>query len=498
MSNRILAIDIQQDQISSVLLTHSLKGIRIVETACSKIIQETKGDNPLQAVQDTLTKILVKMGDVHGRCIVSIPSHHFFFRTIELPFKNKKKNSLILPFELESYLPCPVEDVEFDFCMLDNLKVTRNLKVTSKNSKNSSKTNMAGVAGIQNDVLKKFKKVFDDCDIHPDMVTPGSGYSAALVCAGAADQSGLLFFIHVEPLLAAVYVVRFGEIAFSRSFLLNSDDPVQSVKTNLIHTLLSFNEVFSNSLELNEIIVSGTASFMQELCGDIEKEMNVQVHDFNIFKAEKITPVSGQLADYQYDSIQNAIAMGVNEIKGVETYNFTRQVSDFTLFYHENRSNVIALAILSFFLFMAWAINPIIQINRMERRIEQLDTRTTQVFKSCFPDVKTIVDPVHQMQVKVDALQEKKNSNFFDESLLCIDLLNEISKSLPSSLDIIFSRFVRTENNLLVTGSADQFITIDKMKNYFKNIKFFKEVDINSASMDKIDKRVKFNLKILL
>ncbi len=492
MSNRILAIDIQKDQISSVLLTHSLKGIRIVETACSKIVQETEGDNPLQAVQDTLTAILVNMGDVYGRCIVSIPSDYFFFRTIELPFKNKKKNSLILPFELESYLPYSVEDVEFDLCLLDNLKVTR------KNSKNSSKTNMAGVAGIQKDVLKKFKNLFDDCNIHLDVLTPGSGYSAALVCAEAADQSGFLFFIHVEPLLASVYAVRFGEIAFSRIFLLNSDDPIQSVKTNLMHTLLSFNEIFSNPLELDEIIVSGTASFMQELCGDIEKEMNVKVRDFNIFKAEKITPLSGQLDDHQYDSIQNAIAMGVNEIKGVETYNFTRQVSDFTLFYHENRSSVIALAVLSFFLFLAWAINPIIQINRMEKSVEQLDTRITQVFKSCFPDVKTIVDPVHQMQVKVDGLQEKKNSNFFDEYPLCIDLLNEISKSLPSSLDIIFSRFVRTENNLLISGSADQFITIDKMKNYFKNIELFKQVDINSASMDKIDKRVIFNLKILL
>jgi general secretion pathway protein L len=486
MSNRLLAIDIQEDQISSVLLTHSLKGIRIVETACYKIVQETEGDNPLQAVQDTLKKILVKMGDVDGRCIVGIPSHYFFIRTLELPFKNKKKNSLILPFELENYLPCQVEDVEFDFLLLD------------KNSKNSSKTNMAWVAGIQNDVLEKFKKLFDDCDIHPDVVTPGSGYSAAVVYAGAADPSGFLFVMHVEHGRVSVYAARFGEIAFSRIFVFNSDDPIQSVKTNLIHTLLSFNEVFSNSLELNEIIVSGSAPFMPELCEDIEKEMKVQVHFFDIFKIEKIIPVSGQPGEHQYDSIQNVIAMGVNDIKGVETYNFTRQVSDFTLFYHENRFNVLVLAIMSFFLFLAWAIHPVIQINRMEREIEQIDARITQVFNSCFPEVTTIVDPVHQMQVQVDALQEKRISNFFDESLLCIDLLNEISKSLPSSLDIVFSRFVRTENNLLISGSADQFITIDKMKNYFKNIEFFKEVDINSASMDKVEKRVIFNLKVLL
>ena len=91
MSSRILSIDIQLDQISSVALTHSFKGIRIVEIACLKIIQKTDEDDPLQAVKDTLTEILVTMGDMHDRLIVSIPSNFFSFRTLELPFKNKKK-----------------------------------------------------------------------------------------------------------------------------------------------------------------------------------------------------------------------------------------------------------------------------------------------------------------------------------------------------------------------------------------------------------------------
>jgi len=486
MSSRILSIDIQLDQISSVSITHSFKGIRIVEIACLKIIQKTDEDDPLHAIKDKLTEILDKMGDVHDRLIVSIPSNYFYFRTLDLPFKNKKKNNQILSFELEHYLPCPVEDIEFDFHILD------------KNSKDFSETNMAGIACIQNYKLEKFKTLFDECNIRPDVVTAGTGYAAAIVCARAANPSDFLFFIHVEPLLVSIYAVKFGEIVFNRTVLLNSDNPVQSVKTNFIHTILSFNEVFNNSLELKEIIVSGTASFMQEVRGDIGKEMNVPVHEFNIFKTEKITPKTGLFEDHPYISQQNTIAMGINEIRGFECYNFTRQISAATLFYHENRFSIMALSVLSFFLFLAWIINPIIQMNNMERAIGQIDNRTIQVFQSCFPDVKKIVDPVHQMKLNIKALQNKKGMNLLDEYPLCIDVLNEVHKSLPSSLDIIFSKFVRTENNLLISGSADQFLTIDKMKNYFNNIVLFKEVDINSASMDKVDKRVKFNLKILL
>jgi len=245
MSSKVLAIDIQLDQISSVLLTHSLKGIKIVDATSCEIVQVTEDDNPFQAVQTPLTEILATMGDVYDRCVISIPSNCFFFRTLKLPFKNRKKNSQILTYKLENYLPCQVEDIEYDFCLLE------------KNSKDSAELSMAGIAIIQNRNLELFKNLFNDCSIHQDVVTTGSGYSTALVYAKIADPSAFSLFLHVEPLLASIYAVRFGEIGFSRTFLLDFGDPVQSVKINLVQTVLSFNELFNNSLDLNEIMVSG-------------------------------------------------------------------------------------------------------------------------------------------------------------------------------------------------------------------------------------------------
>ena len=100
MSSRILTIDIRQEQISSVLLVNGLKGISIVETACIEIaqdregideIQETAEDKFFQAVLDAFEKIPAKIIDAHDRCIISVPSSYFFFRTLDLPFKNRKK-----------------------------------------------------------------------------------------------------------------------------------------------------------------------------------------------------------------------------------------------------------------------------------------------------------------------------------------------------------------------------------------------------------------------
>ena len=65
-------------------------------------------------------------------------------------------------------------------------------------------------------------------------------------------------------------------------------------------------------------------------------------------------------------------------------------------------------------------------------------------------------------------------------------------------MDIELTRFVRTEDSLMIAGSADTFKTIEKMKQSFKQIRLFQEVDINSAAMDKSIGRVKFNLKVML
>ncbi|WP_300461098.1 GspL/Epsl periplasmic domain-containing protein [Desulfobacula sp.] len=486
MSTSVLTIDIQQDQISSAILSQGLKGIRIVETACSPMVEMAEADVPFQAVKKTLIPLLEKLGQGYDRCVISLPLSCFFFRTLDLPFKNRKKISQILSLELERYLPWPVEDVISDFCLLP------------KNSKDAFETTMAGVASIQTGHLEQFKTIFSECGVHPDVITAGSGYGSALVYAGTADPDAFCLFAHVEPLLASVYAVRWGELVFTRTVSFDADHPVPSITKNLIHTVLSVNEMFTNPLELKEIVLSGTVSFLPTLVAETEKELAMPVRVFDMLIGAQRLPIPESVSEDPPDVIWNAIAMGVNEIKGVETFNFSRQVSDLALFYQENKSSILVSAVLSFFLFLAWTLNPMVQMNRMERQIEQLDTRIVRVFKSCFPDVTTIVDPVHQMQLKVAALTEKKNLAVFDGYPLCIDVLNEISNSLPPSLDIVFSRFVRAENNLIVTGSAAQFNTIDKMKNHFKNIALFKEVDIHSASMDKKDKRVTFNLKIVL
>lgn len=486
MSKKVLSIDIQEDRVCAALVSYGLKGFQLVDSLCLVFAHNRHREKLSPDLNALLLEILEKMGAAYDKCIVSIPANCFFFRTIKLPFKTRKNISQILSFEIEALLPCNMEDISVDFNLLSN------------NSKGSADTNKASVASILNTHIALYQAVLVECEIHPDVVTVGAGYSSALVHAGGRGRSGVSFFMHMETDFAALYAVKAGEILLARTFPLDPDDSMGTVKKNIQHTFLAYNDLFQTNADLNEILVSGPGALGTTFCVGLEKEMDVPVLAYNLLKDSKITAVSGSFADHDVDSVQNAIAMCLNEARGMDRFNFSKKVSGWDLFFNENKSGIIGAAFLSLVFLLFLGIGPVLGINTMETRVSSLDAKIIGVFQSSFPEIKTIVDPLHQMRTQVAALKKKEQVAFSDEYPLSVDLLQEISKSLPPALDIDFTRLVRTQTNLIISGSTDRFNTVDDMKSRLDKVSVFKLVEINSASMDKALNRVKFNLKILL
>lgn len=488
MSSRTLSIDIQHDRVIYTLLDHGFKRVHIVSSECYLLSEKEQNSDAttFTGLQGALLKISSAVKNNYDKCVISIPANHFFFRTLELPFKNSKKIDQIIELELENYFPLQSETFDFDFCAL------------KKNNKELTGANIVSVAGVVKDDLEEYRNCLTDSEISPDVITVGSGYAMALVFAETTGPVGISFLIYAESRFASIYVVRFGEIIFCRSFILDVDDPVSSVVKNFIQTHLAFNGRFKNRMTVNEIVISGTAKFLKLLVLKLEEQLESKVSLFNVFDAVKNISISSPNDNKGSDDLQNAIAASINGNTGGGGFNFNRQVSYFAVFYHDHKYNFIASILLMSLLLFTGAAQPVLNIHLMERSNERLGNDIERVFQECFPEITTIVDPVQQMQLKVDDLKEKEDAAHPKDHLLNIDILNAISQVLPSSLDVLITRFVRIEDDLTIAGTADQFNTIDKMKSFFDAIAIFKNVDIKSAAMDKVENRVKFSLRILL
>ena len=78
-----------------------------------------------------------------------------------------------------------------------------------------------------------------------------------------------------------------------------------------------------------------------------------------------------------------------------------------------------------------------------------------------------------------------------------IDILNELSRSIPANMDVQFSRMVVAgDDSVLINGDTDTFNSVDAMKGSLEKTDIFKEVTIVSTTKDKDGNRIRFRLKI--
>jgi Tfp pilus assembly protein PilN len=139
------------------------------------------------------------------------------------------------------------------------------------------------------------------------------------------------------------------------------------------------------------------------------------------------------------------------------------------------------------------------ETGHLKARVNRMDQQMTEVFTSTFPDASRIVDPLEQMRIRVrEAKGRDRFAGIREDGARNIDILNDLSRLVPPGTDVILTRFVRGEGSVLISGHTDTFNAVDDIKGALARSRFFKEITISSANMDKASNRVQFKLKLEL
>ncbi|WP_186441222.1 PilN domain-containing protein [Desulfamplus magnetovallimortis] len=122
------------------------------------------------------------------------------------------------------------------------------------------------------------------------------------------------------------------------------------------------------------------------------------------------------------------------------------------------------------------------------------------IFKQTFPDVKIIVDPLMQMKVNVREAEKEisfEKSGDGDYSYVkAMDILYELSINISDEIDIEINRFLFSERRIVMTGTTDNFNSVDRIKTNLDKSSLFKNITISSATAENNGTRVKFNFAI--
>jgi general secretion pathway protein L len=213
-------------------------------------------------------------------------------------------------------------------------------------------------------------------------------------------------------------------------------------------------------------------------------------------------PVDQLDQSWEPGRMNNALALSLIEIKGIQSINFRRGPFAAKKRWAEYKKGMIRTGILSGLILVLIVVNMLINSYVLKTKVAVLDSRRNDIFKTTLPDVKGIVDPVQQKQLMRMKINAERKANLLPgelgENRLVIDILRAISKQIPKKTDVNLARLVIGEENILISGDTDTFNTVDDIKSRLEAMDFFKTITITSTNKDKSGNRIHFKMKLAL
>lgn len=469
MARRILCLDIRRDGLAAALINTSIKNIQI--ESFKHVPADPAGLDLLRALQT----VRDEMNFAGAACIASLSADLVLFRNFRAPFKEPKKISQILPFEIETALPLPVDELVIDFKVL-------------RNSRNPELTEVF-VAAVEQSDLRAHLEDLAQFQLNPEIITL-SGYSVAAVLAGYADMPQQWVLAEADLQRCNVYAVVQKEICFARSFVLRPETLVQDLRC----TFLSAGHTLEIDFSPEGIWFSGDSATLLE---SLQHGFDIPVKALNILKTvslkEKIqtaeTPVPASLSNGAY-------GLGLCDVIGAKIPNFRKGAFAPKRRWLEHKGRLIQSAALAAALLVILLLNGFLKSSAMEQQIHQIDRQITEVFHAALPEVKKIVDPVHQLKTSLADLRKNElGAVGSNQPIRAVDILNTVSKVIPQNINVTFDTLLIGTDSVLINGDTDTFNSVDEIKGILEKTSLFNKVTISSANLEKSDNRVRFKIR---
>ncbi|MCM8803938.1 MAG: hypothetical protein NC833_01625 [Candidatus Omnitrophica bacterium] len=150
--------------------------------------------------------------------------------------------------------------------------------------------------------------------------------------------------------------------------------------------------------------------------------------------------------------------------------------------------SLLILFIISFFL-----TRPYFLKIKKEKKLEEINLKMENIYKSLFPEAKKIINPLVQIKEKLG-----ENSNYLKlpiSDISIINILEEITSLFPENINAEIEGLTFNNGSVNVIGIVDNLENLDIVKENLKNSGIFKRFDFNNISFTK-ENKIRFDLSL--
>lgn len=489
MSRKILGLDIRCDTITAVLVESTLKGNRI---EAYKQVPVSEEEDFETSISQSIKMIAAEIDVADPVCLISFPAEKFSFRNIRVPFKEKKKIRQVLPFELESMLPFPVDDLIIDFQALK-------LPAYSAHEDKESSTDLI-ITAVEKSILETYLNILAAFKINPKFVAVG-GYQTASCLSGIPGFSKNWILIDLDSKKTTMFAVSSGQIFLVRPLQVNTSDPscAKSVCDTIQQTLSASEDIIQMDFQPECAFITGNGLNGLELDEEIARILEFPVKRLDLARETDILVEEQQTRPWKSEHMDNAFALALTELQGKKGFNFRKGPMAAKKLWIKHQKDFIKSGILASVVLILAFLSIFAGSYLLNKKAADLDNQINEIFKETFPDEKITKYPFEQMVGLIENAKKRPElSEKTGKNIRTIDILNDISKFVPKDTDVELTRLDIRPENIMITGNTDTFNSVDTMKTQLEKSDIFSKVTINSSSTDKTINRVRFKLKVEL
>ena len=487
MHPSVTGIDISDDYLTAVQVIRGFGGWEL--TACARI--QMKGDEGLDTALDSLSESMNLKG---GECIVAIPGAGTFYRNLAVPFKNKRKQQEVLPFELEPLIPFPIDDVSVDFLSTHRPNTPELLAVFAEKRVIGELLDTLREHGIDPEVLCVRGIPMASCLLN----RTGSPNSGVLLDLGEKRVTMVLWenkqvvlirtFVHGNDADCGLRIADYGD---------EQSTMFQALLDTVRHTIHAFGAGRNRVVAPQKVFLTGVGATFPKVSRFVTETLGIPAEKLDLCDGNRVRLGEHAAAMWHPSLMDGALSLALAHSGKGLGINLRRNEFEIQKrsFYRSKgfRKAVAWLLVIT----ALWAVDMGVDGYFLKQRMAALDGRILAVFKKSFPHVSRIVDTVKQAQIEVNEMKRAATpGQVVGMSGKTLDLLLEISERLPASMDLRVSRLVIDPHSVRIKGDTDTYNTVDRVKQGFNASPLFKTTTISSANLDRTKSRVLFEIQL--
>jgi general secretion pathway protein L len=431
-------------------------------------------------------------------CVAALPSDQFFYRNLASPFTDPRKIDQMLPYELEQSLPVPVDDLIMDFipvshAMPENKFIPRLGQLLRFASRAASTRILA--AAIEKSRLAAYLSCLKQSGLEPERVMPG-GYALSLCLMHAKNSPSNWLLVDADKTHTALFLVLSRTLTVIRAFPGSGLSPSADFLFPLIQqTLLGS----CKEIRIDRIFLAGTLSNASAVASVLSEKCDLPVHPVNLVADADVRLKSALPSCWRPEMGDPALGAALARMNGFSGLNLRKGAFGLRTSWVACRSGLLRTGVMAGLVILAAFAYVRIDTRILEKQLEFLNRRIGQMLTGTFPEITTLVEPLHQMRTHVQNAQRQIPGSDKKGQERLVDLLGRISSRIPENVPVELIRLVYEDSALQLTGHTDSFNSVEEIKRRLEGPNGgFSLVTIVSANLENTGSRIQFHLNITI